>query len=147
MSRRPPTHTCPTGRVGQQRSLRCCIIHVPWPRVPSSSVCSAGDTARTTSQQSFPRWRHPVSWRNPRLQVPVRDHSLRGRSAQRTWLNVKHHLHSLLPEWHDRVQPRQVEIVLDEVLLDFTEVFMAGQRAKPADPRQRAGRRRGCYTG
>lgn len=64
------------------------------------------------------------------------------RAARRTRLDIQHHLHRLLPEGHHRVQASEVEVVLDEILGYFAEVFMAGQRAEPTDPGQRRCRRR-----
>lgn len=46
--------------------------------------------------------------------------------GERTWLDVQHHLHRLLPEGNHGVQACQVEIIFDKVLRHFTEVFMAG---------------------
>ena len=54
-----------------------------------------------------------------------------------TWLNIKYHVHCLLPKRNHVVQSGQVEVIFDEVFANFTEVFMARKRAEPADPRQR----------
>ena len=56
--------------------------------------------------------------------------------AMRTWFNIEHHLHSFPPEWHHGVEAREVEVIFDEVLRNLAEVFVAGQRAEPGDPRQ-----------
>ena len=54
----------------------------------------------------------------------------------RTGLDVEDHLHGLLPERDHAVEPGEVEVVLDEILGDLAKVFVSGQRAEPADPRQ-----------
>lgn len=59
---------------------------------------------------------------------------------KRTRLHVQHHLHCLLPEWHHSIQAGEVEIILDKIFRDFTEVLVPRQGAKPANPRK--GRRR-----
>lgn len=41
-----------------------------------------------------------------------------------TRFNIQNHLHCLLPERHHAVQPGEIEVVLDELLADFAEVFM-----------------------
>ena len=43
---------------------------------------------------------------------------------ERTWFDVQHHLHRLLPEWHHGVQPCQIEIIFDKVLRYFAEVLV-----------------------
>ena len=65
---------------------------------------------------------------------------------RRTWLDIEHHLHRLLPEGDHRVQAREVEVVLDEVFRYFTEVFVSGQRAEPTNPGQRRSRRRRTWN-
>ena len=51
--------------------------------------------------------------------------------AMRTWFNIEHHFHGFPPERHHRVETREIEVVFDEVLRNFAEVFMAGERAEP----------------
>lgn len=70
------------------------------------------------------------------------------RSYKRTRLDVKHHLHGLLPERDHTIQTRQVEIVLDEALADFREVFVTWEGAEPGYPcKRRCGCRRSWMRG
>ena len=65
--------------------------------------------------------------------------------GEHTWLDVQNHLHRLLPEGYHGVQACQVEIIFDKVFRHFTEVLVAGQRTKPANPRERGSRGRRCW--
>ena len=51
------------------------------------------------------------------------------------WLDVQDHLQCLLVHGHLRLQARQVEVVLDEVLRDLSEVLVAEQATEGRDPR------------
>lgn len=59
------------------------------------------------------------------------------RRAMRTWFDVQDHLHRLPPERNHRIETSEVEVILNEVLRNLTEVFVSRQRTEPADPRQR----------
>lgn len=45
----------------------------------------------------------------------------------RTWLHIKHHLHGLPPKRNHRVEASEIEVVFDEILMNFTEVLMSRQ--------------------
>lgn len=61
---------------------------------------------------------------------------------RRTWLHIQNHLHSFLPEWDHDIETSQIEVVLDKVLRNLAEIFVAWERAEPAYPCQS-----GCWGG
>jgi hypothetical protein len=63
---------------------------------------------------------------------------------RRTRLHVQHHLHCLLPERYHSIQAGEVEIILDKIFRDFTEVLVPRQGAKPANPCKGRCRSRRC---
>lgn len=87
----------------------------------------------------IPQWKHLGSWRYLHLQWGDKyDHEItEGIGKIHTWFDVQDHLHRFLPKGHHCVETSQVEVVLDEVLCHFTEIFMARKGAEPTDPCQR----------
>jgi hypothetical protein len=45
--------------------------------------------------------------------------------AMHTRFNIKNHLHSFPPERDHRVEASEIEIILDEVFCNLTEVFVS----------------------
>lgn len=62
------------------------------------------------------------------------------------WLEVEDHVKRLSVVRHLLVQPRQVEFVLDVILVHLAEELVASQAAEPRDPRHLLGAAHGAGT-
>lgn len=73
-----------------------------------------------------PQLKHPGFSTCLRLHRIIMGAKFTWAEGKRTWLDVQHHLHRLLPEGYHGVQARQIKIIFDKVLRHFAEVLVTG---------------------
>ena len=76
----------------------------------------------------IPQSKHPVFWSRPHLKVgcaTVVRQCLQIHDIVLTRLDIEDHLHPLLPEWYQGVQPSEIEIIFDEILRNLAEILVS----------------------